>query len=191
MTEALDFAYTIKNAVTMREVCETYGIRVNRMGKARCPFHHDSKPSMQIFDGNRGWWCYPCGEGGDVIDFVMRYFNLSFRDAIAKMNDDFHLGLPVGHVLDREKRYELIERVRKRQEARDRRDAVHGALLAVYAARYDRFAELDRWKFTFAPESPGGPFDERYVRACFELPRAQYLLDLAEMELIEFERRDK
>lgn len=36
-----------------------------------CPFHDDSKPSMDVY-GERleRWGCFPCGRGGDVLDLV-------------------------------------------------------------------------------------------------------------------------
>ena len=44
----------------------------------RCPFHDDSKPSMQIFDDGK-FRCYGCGKNGDVLDFVgLFYFGNSY-----------------------------------------------------------------------------------------------------------------
>ena len=51
--------------------------------KTRCPFHADDSPSMHIYDDG-SWHCYGCGaHGGDVIDFVGRYyFGPSYNPAI-------------------------------------------------------------------------------------------------------------
>jgi len=66
--------------VTMGEVLSNRGIRPNRSGMCSCPFHgKDSHPSMKIFKD--GFKCYACNESGNVIDFVMKYENISFKQA--------------------------------------------------------------------------------------------------------------
>lgn len=108
----MDFAYEIKQAVPMRRLLEYYGIEVNRMNKARCPFHGDHTPSMQVYSGDRGYWCFVCNEGGDVIDFVRKFFSLSYHDAIRRINTDFNLHLP----LDEAPSAEYFREVQRRRE---------------------------------------------------------------------------
>lgn len=108
----MDFAYEIKQAVPMRRLLEYYGIEVNRMNKARCPFHGDHTPSMQVYSGDRGYWCFVCNEGGDVIDFTRKYFKLSFHDAIRRINTDFGLRLP----LDEAPSEEYLREAKRRRE---------------------------------------------------------------------------
>lgn len=86
-------AQQIKSILTMKQVAEFYGFEVNRQNLTVCPFHSDSKPSLHIYDGTRGWHCFSCGTGGDIIDFVSKLFNLKFKDTVRKINDDFNLGL--------------------------------------------------------------------------------------------------
>lgn len=109
----VDCASEIKQAVTMRALCERYGIAVNREHKACCPFHADRAPSMHVYDDDRGWWCFVCNEGGDVIEFTMRLFKLPFRDAMARLNEDFNLHLPLDRPPDAEY---LREAARRREE---------------------------------------------------------------------------
>ena len=106
----VDYANEIKQMVPMRELCDRYGIRVNRAHKALCPFHPDRSPSMEVFDGTRGWWCFVCNEGGDVIDFTMRFFRLPFRDAMARLNEDFALHLPLDAPMDDQAKKEIARR---------------------------------------------------------------------------------
>ncbi len=58
---------TVKQSVTTRQAAERYGIRVERNGMCRYPFHDDSTPSMKL---DRRYYCFGCGATGDVIDFV-------------------------------------------------------------------------------------------------------------------------
>jgi len=51
-----------------------------------CPFHNDKKPSL-VIDAERGlWFCHGCQTGGDVITFIQRLYNFSFREAVSYLN---------------------------------------------------------------------------------------------------------
>lgn len=84
--------YIIDN-VPMRSVAEYYGFELSRGGRIKCPFHDDRNPSMKIYEGNRGYYCFVCKRGGNVINFVSELFNIEKRDAMLKINEDFHLGI--------------------------------------------------------------------------------------------------
>jgi len=55
--------------------------------KGLCPFHNEKTPSFHVFPGTGTWHCFGCGAGGDVITFVMRYGNLTFREALEELAD--------------------------------------------------------------------------------------------------------
>lgn len=46
-----------------------------------CPFHQERDPSFTVWPGDGGWYCFGCGKGGDVIDFVMKIENVDFKEA--------------------------------------------------------------------------------------------------------------
>lgn len=60
----------------------------------RCPFHNEKTgsfgvtPSLQIFK------CFGCGVGGNVIDFVMRYDDMTFWEACKYLADRYGIPLP-------------------------------------------------------------------------------------------------
>jgi hypothetical protein len=83
----------------MREVVEMYGLHPNRGNFICCPFHHEKTPSMKIYD--KSYHCFGCSLGGKAIDFVMRLFNLDFKSACQKLNDDFNLGIITGRKASR------------------------------------------------------------------------------------------
>ena len=73
----------VKYGVSCREAAERYGVEVNHYGMALCPFHNDRHPSLYVADDH--YYCFACGEHGDVIDFVSKLFHLSLYDAAQKL----------------------------------------------------------------------------------------------------------
>lgn len=71
------------------DVIERSGVELRPMGRAlvgRCPFHVDGgRPNLYVYPENRRWWCYRCGVGGDVIDYMRRREKLSFADACQRL----------------------------------------------------------------------------------------------------------
>ena len=76
----------VKQSVTTRQAAERYGIRVERNGMCRCPFHDDSTPSMKL---DRRYYCFGCGATGDVIDFVSRLRGIGSKEAATLLAQDF------------------------------------------------------------------------------------------------------
>ena len=71
----------VKERVTAREVMERAGIVFNRNNMCRCPFHQDKTASMKVKPTDKKYFCFGCGEKGDAIDFVAKYYNRSPREA--------------------------------------------------------------------------------------------------------------
>ncbi|GAA5045033.1 DNA primase [Thermocatellispora tengchongensis] len=53
--------------------------------KGLCPFHDEKSPSFNVTPARGYWYCFGCGEGGDVITFVRRLEHLSFSEAIERL----------------------------------------------------------------------------------------------------------
>ncbi len=50
--------------------------------KGLCPFHSEKTPSFTVFTGDGHYYCFGCGEGGDVITFIMKVENLDYPGAL-------------------------------------------------------------------------------------------------------------
>jgi len=60
-------------------------LRLEKRGReyiSLCPFHNDSKPSLNIVDDKGFYHCFACGAHGDVIKFVMENDGLAFMEAV-------------------------------------------------------------------------------------------------------------
>src|SRR4051812_43818243 len=50
---------------------------------ALCPFHSEKIPSFVIFPESQNWRCFgPCGDGGDIVDFLMKHDGINLQSAI-------------------------------------------------------------------------------------------------------------
>lgn len=52
-----------------------------------CPFHNEKTPSFTVSDTKQFFHCFGCGEGGDVVTFIMKRENLSFPEAVKLLAD--------------------------------------------------------------------------------------------------------
>ena len=69
----------IKETVTMCDVLEKYGVKVNRNGMCCCPIHKERHPSMKVFKD--GYKCFACNSGGDIFRFVQEMEGCDFKQA--------------------------------------------------------------------------------------------------------------
>ena len=152
---------TIKAAVTTRQAAESFGIGVSRHGMARCPFHDDHNPSLKL---DKRYYCFACGESGDVIDFTAKYFGISLQSAAIKLARDFGIDPRPPTVLQIPV-----------PDAEQLQETEPPCILSL-AQDLQRYR---RWKREFAPDTPEEPWDDRFVEACWELSHAEYLLDCA------------
>ena len=85
----------VRLAVNIVELISGYS-EVRRQGRnfvARCPFHDDRRPSMQINAERQSWKCWVCDVGGDVFSFVMQREGMSFPEALQYLADK--AGIPI------------------------------------------------------------------------------------------------
>lgn len=55
--------------------------------KGLCPFHDEKTPSFHVTPSRGFYYCFGCGEGGDVITFLQQQQNLSFIEAVQMLAD--------------------------------------------------------------------------------------------------------
>ncbi len=81
------------------DLVEVIGERISVKKKgssylALCPFHNDSKPSLNISPTKQIFKCFACGKGGNVFSFLMEYDHLSFPEAVRNLAEKYGIPLP-------------------------------------------------------------------------------------------------
>ena len=77
----------------LAEVVESAGVKLKGRGRVRqgvCPFHDEAEPSFTVYGDSERWYCFGCGLGGDVLDFIQRIENLTLPEAIRRLDVGGH-----------------------------------------------------------------------------------------------------
>ena len=67
--------------------------REGRLFKGLCPWHDDSRPSLQVNPERQTFKCWVCDIGGDVFSFVMQRDGVTFPEALAMLAE--RAGIPL------------------------------------------------------------------------------------------------
>ena len=156
---------TVKASINTREAAARYGVEVNRHGKALCPFHNDRHPSLFVDDDH--YYCYACGEHGDVIDFTAKIYGLKLYEAAQKLAYDF------GITQDKPPTKAMQEKQNKKSEAQRLRENEK----LCFSALMEYYKLLQEWMVLYAPRTPEDAQHDRFVQACHDLSYVEYLVD--------------
>ena len=61
--------------------------------KGLCPFHDEKSPSFHVTPSKGFWYCFGCGEGGDVIGFLQKIEHLNFTEVVEKLAGKYNIQL--------------------------------------------------------------------------------------------------
>jgi DNA primase len=81
---AFDAKEQVRQAVDIVDLVGSY-VQLRRQGRnfvGLCPWHDDSRPSLQVNPDRQSFKCWVCDLGGDVFSFVMKAEGLEFREAL-------------------------------------------------------------------------------------------------------------
>ena len=81
---------TVRDRARIDEVVGSYVALRNAGGgsmKGLCPFHDEKTASFQVTPSRGFFYCFGCGEGGDVITFLQKIDNLSFAESVERLAD--------------------------------------------------------------------------------------------------------
>jgi len=79
----------IKERLSIEDVIGSY-IKLEKAGnslKARCPFHNEKTPSFFVSPDRGGYYCFGCGQKGDIFTFVQEFEGIDFVGALKILAD--------------------------------------------------------------------------------------------------------
>lgn len=79
----------VREANDVVEVVSDY-VQLKRSGRnwfGRCPFHNEKTPSFSVSPDKQIYHCFGCGEGGNVINFIMQHERLDFISSVKLLAD--------------------------------------------------------------------------------------------------------
>jgi DNA primase len=170
---------TIKERLTMFDVCQQYGFEPNRADFICCPFHNEKTPSMKIYRGDKGYSCFGCGASGDVISFVQKLFNLSFQETLKKIDNDFCLNIYS------DKSFEELRKMHYQQKQfeakKEREKAEKEQAENEYWQVFDEWKRLDDNFKKYKPKTGNEELHPLFVEALQKIALQEYLLGCFEM----------
>ena len=69
-----DILEIISDAVVLKKAGRNY--------LGLCPFHSEKTPSFTVSPDKQMFYCFGCGEGGNVFTFVMKQEGIAFPEAV-------------------------------------------------------------------------------------------------------------
>jgi len=72
-----------------------------------CPFHSEKTASFSVNPQKQIFHCFGCGEGGNVVSFIMKIENLSFAEAVRFLADKLNIKIPETKITDEHEKERL------------------------------------------------------------------------------------
>ena len=88
VTQSVDIP-ALKARHPLGDTVEAAGVRLVGRGRVRqgvCPFHDEAEGSFTVYSNSERFWCFGCGEGGDVLDFIQKSEGLTLPEAIRRLD---------------------------------------------------------------------------------------------------------
>ena len=86
----------VRERARIEEVVASYVTLRNAGGgseKGLCPFHDEKSPSFHVTPSRNVFYCFGCGEGGDVIGFLQKIEGLGFTGAVERLAEKYGVQL--------------------------------------------------------------------------------------------------
>ncbi|HUX06712.1 MAG TPA: DNA primase [Acidobacteriota bacterium] len=92
-----DFIEEVRSASDVARVIGRF-VKLRKRGKNHvglCPFHDEKTPSFNVSSDRQMFYCFGCGAGGDVFEFMMRHENMNFAETVVELAKEANLKIPV------------------------------------------------------------------------------------------------
>ncbi|GGC90544.1 DUF7146 domain-containing protein [Chelatococcus reniformis] len=78
----------LKQRASISQVFERAGFRLRGAGNVRwclSPFNAEKTPSCKVDEGRGSFYCFSSGQSGDVVDAIMHFRGVRFREAVEQL----------------------------------------------------------------------------------------------------------
>ncbi len=91
-----EFLMELRNRADIENTISSYVNlkRAGRISKGLCPFHGEKTASFTVYPDTQSYYCFGCGNGGDVINFIKNIENLDYLDAVRFLADRVGMEVP-------------------------------------------------------------------------------------------------
>ena len=166
MTSSFEQQDAVQRVKDAAQIVDIIGecVSLKRAGsnmKGLCPFHGEKTPSFTVNPVRQSFHCFGCGEGGDVLSFMMKYYNLTFPETMKQLAQRYQITLPEQQFTSDDKK--KAEKRQKLFDANERATRVYHEYLlnnpeAAQARDYLTKREIPQEKIIdfqlgYAPES--------------------------------------
>ncbi len=106
------FIEEVKNANNIVDVISKF-VDLKKNGdnyKGLCPFHNEKTPSFVVNENKQIFKCFGCGEGGNVISFLMKKENMSFGESLKYLCENANIPYKQTHTFTEKEKKELDEK---------------------------------------------------------------------------------
>ena len=182
-------AEIIKQNISMHDVFIRYGLKLGRKGAMCCPFHREKTPSFKIYQNGKKFHCFGCGVDGDVISFAMKYYGITYGQAVTRLASEFGIPIEGEKPLTIKERVKIQEMRQKRKREEELLKEEYNRLFDAYSLACDEFTRLEGNLIMYKPKTATEPFNELYCEALHKLPYQRYKCDKQQIALEEFEER--
>lgn len=160
----INYAAVVKSKVSVPSVVEMYLPEVKPLhNRIPCPIHNGTDRNLLLHQDH--FYCFVCGEGGDVIRLVRHIFGCDFMTALRKISDDFGLDLPLGTKPSDAERIKLkrsyAERLKREQDEADKAERRETA----YLDRLELLRSVEQICTDYAPQTPWDEWTDDWCTA--------------------------
>ena len=171
----LNVAEIIKQNIVMEDVLFKYGFKADRR-RIPCPLHDGKDDNFEVKE--KTYCCHSHCGSGDVITFVQKLFDLSFPDALRKIDADFGLNIYGDHTFEELRRLHYKQKAIKAE--RERKKHQKEKADNEYWKAFDEWKRLDDNFSFYKPKSPDEELHPLFVESLTKLEQQTFILECLE-----------
>lgn len=102
-----------------------------------CPFHkNDDTPSLCVYPDTNRWYCFGCGEGSSIYDWICKKYDLSFVDSVKKVAEITNSEI---NIYEEAESVNLLKRIKKIKLVKS--DKIEREILNFKTDYLDRYSD--------------------------------------------------